>query len=85
MIKYIIHLAYEDEIYEQRSSDTEFNLMDEDKPYFTDFEKANKMWNKLVDQNEQFIQENKMNTYYLMEFIKVTGKSIQILASRRYK
>lgn len=84
MIKYIIHVAYEDELYEQPSKETEFNIMDEDKNYFTDYKKAEKMWNKLVKQNETFIQLNKLNTYYLMEFIRVTDRKIKILERKKY-
>lgn len=84
MIKYIIHVAYEDEIYEQRSKETEFNILDGDKDYFTDYNKAKSMWNKLVNQNEKFIQLNKLNTYYLMEFVQITDKKIKIIEKKRY-
>lgn len=86
MIKYLIHVAYEDELYNQDKSETDFNIRNEDKDYFEDYYQAYKTFNKLVDQNELFIQLNKMNTYYLMEFIKVDEEhnKIKILDFRRY-
>lgn len=83
-IKYRIRCGYVDEIYAQKLKDTIFFIQNEKDDFFIDYNDAKKTFDKLVNKNEELIQENKMNTFFFIELIKETRYSSKTLESRRY-
>ena len=84
MTKYYIHCAYEDEIYNQDKDLCDFNIQNGAIDYFTDRDQVEKLFDKIVDANENSIQNNGLNTFYLIELIKVNGLARKVLKSKRY-
>ena len=83
-IKYRVYCGYVDEIYDQELEDTIFFIQNGKDDFFIDYDDVKKTFDKLVNKNEELIQENKMNTFFFIELIKETRYSSKILESRRY-
>lgn len=91
--KYEIHCVYKDNLYENDIKNTNFYITgdfrkckdQDEEPLFADYEEAKAFYDKMVSINENLIEHNAVNTFTLLELIKINKSSKKVVETRKYE